>query len=166
MTIDIDFVVEEVAADGKVTRKTLKAETLRRWIEIMVSGGQGPEYVDDKVNDAFGEFCEHHEEMVVAREGSEEDSDLLLRWMHAELDGQKLEEDQLLFEHALILAGGIETSAQDYGAFLRRLLVDAAAPLQIGALLGTSPVCTFPDGNCNASRLTAIPEAWHYSLGH
>jgi hypothetical protein len=64
------------------------------------------------------------------------------------------------------LAGGIETSARSYAAFLRRLLADATAPLQIGALLGTNPVCTLPDGSCNASRLTAIPEAWHYSLGH
>lgn len=64
------------------------------------------------------------------------------------------------------LAGGIATSARQFGAFLRRLLTDAAAPLQIGALLGSNPVCTMPDGSCNASRLTAIPEAWHYSLGH
>jgi CubicO group peptidase (beta-lactamase class C family) len=64
------------------------------------------------------------------------------------------------------LAGGIETTAGAYGAFLRRMLADAASPLQIGALLGTHAVCTFPDDTCHASRLTAIPEAWHYSLGH
>jgi CubicO group peptidase (beta-lactamase class C family) len=64
------------------------------------------------------------------------------------------------------LAGGIETTPRHYGAFLRRLLTDAGAPLQLGALLGSNPVCTFPDGSCKASRLTAIPEAWHYSIGH
>ena len=84
--------------------------TLRRWIEVMVSGGQGPQYVDDAVNEAFGEFCEHHAEMVEEREGNTGDTDLLLRWMNAELDGQKLEEEQLLFEHALLLVGGAETT--------------------------------------------------------
>lgn len=64
------------------------------------------------------------------------------------------------------LAGGVETSARQYGAFLRRMLDGATAPLQMGALLGSNPVCTLPGDDCNASRLTAIPEAWHYSIGH
>jgi cytochrome P450 family 142 subfamily A polypeptide 1 len=98
--------------------------TLRRWIEVMVSGGQGPNYVDDTVNDAFGEFCEHHEMMVAEREGND---DLLLRWMHAELNGEKLEEDQLLFEHALILAGGIETTRNAIAGGLEMLAQDPEA---------------------------------------
>ena len=101
--------------------------TLRRWIEIMVSGGQGPQYVDDTVNEAFGEFCEHHEGMVSEREGNDGETDLLLRWMHAELDGQKLEEDQLLFEHALILAGGIETTRNAIAGGLEMLAQDPEA---------------------------------------
>lgn len=84
--------------------------TLIRWISVMVPGGQGPQHVNDEVNDAFGEFCEHHAEMMAAREGNSADSDLLLKWMHAEIDGEKLDEDQLLFEHALLLAGGVETT--------------------------------------------------------
>ena len=87
-----------------------KCPTLRRWIGVMVPGGQGPQYVTDEVNDAFGEFCEHHAEMVAEREGNPTDADLLLKWMHAEIDGEKLDEDQLLFEHALLLAGGVETT--------------------------------------------------------
>jgi cytochrome P450 family 142 subfamily A polypeptide 1 len=76
----------------------------------MVTGGQGPQHVTDEVNDAFGEFCEHHEQMVTERADNPTDSDLLLVWMHAEIDGEKLDEDQLLFEHALLLAGGVETT--------------------------------------------------------
>lgn len=64
------------------------------------------------------------------------------------------------------LAGGISTSARQYAAFLRKLLASAASPLQLGGLLGTSAVCTSPSDTCNASRLVAMPEAWHYSLGH
>ncbi len=87
-----------------------KHSTLRRWVQTFTAGGMGPQYVTDEVNEAFGEFCEHHEEMMEAREGSTADTDLLLRWMNAEIDGQKLEEDQLLFEHALLLVGGAETT--------------------------------------------------------
>jgi len=87
-----------------------KCPTLRRWIAAMVPGGQGPQHVTDEVNDAFGEFCEHHEEMVAERIDNTTDDDLLLKWMHAEIDGERLDEDQLLFEHALLLAGGVETT--------------------------------------------------------
>ncbi|MCA9576164.1 MAG: cytochrome P450 [Polyangiales bacterium] len=87
-----------------------KHPTLRRWVQTFTAGGMGPQYVTDEVNEAFGEFCEHHAEMVEEREGNTGDTDLLLRWMNAELDGQKLEEEQLLFEHALLLVGGAETT--------------------------------------------------------
>lgn len=87
-----------------------KHATLLGWLGKFVQGGCGPEYVTDEVNEAFGEFCEHHEEMMEEREGKDGDEDLLLRWMHAEIDGEKLEEDQLLFEHVLLLTGGAETT--------------------------------------------------------
>lgn len=64
------------------------------------------------------------------------------------------------------LAGGVSTSARSYGAFLRRLMAGADTPLQLGSMLGTNPVCTFPSSTCNAARTVAVPEAWHYSLGH
>ena len=64
------------------------------------------------------------------------------------------------------IAGGISTTARDYSAFLRRLLVGAASPLKLGAQLGTNPVCTMPSASCNAYKIAAVPEAWHYSVGH
>lgn len=64
------------------------------------------------------------------------------------------------------LAGGVSTSAAQYARFLRRLLANADNPLQLGGLLGKHAVCTSPSDTCNASRLIAVPEAWHYSLGH
>lgn len=98
--------------------------TLIRWIGEMVKGGQGPQYVTEEVNEIFGEYCEHHMEMVEAREGNTGDDDLLLRWMNAEIDGVKLEEDQLLFEHALLLAGGIETTRNALSGGLDMLAQD------------------------------------------
>jgi len=64
------------------------------------------------------------------------------------------------------LAGGVSISARQYAVFLRKLLSGSGSPLLLGTLLGSNPVCTVPSATCNASRLTAVPEAWHYSLGH
>lgn len=64
------------------------------------------------------------------------------------------------------VAGGVQTTPRQYGAFLRRLMPGSAAPLALAELLGSHPVCTLPSDTCVASKLTAIPEAWHYSLGH
>ena len=36
--------------------------------------------------------------------------DILSVWLDAEIDGEKLDESQLLFEHALIFVGGSETT--------------------------------------------------------
>jgi hypothetical protein len=64
------------------------------------------------------------------------------------------------------LAGGVVTNAANYAVFLRKLLVDSPASLQIGALLGSHTVCTLPGSpGCNAAY-SPLPEAWHYSLGH
>ena len=61
------------------------------------------------------------------------------------------------------LAGGIYTNATTYGAFLQRIV---AGQLQIGALLGTHPVCTNPH-TCSSAVYTPIPtESDHYSIGH
>ncbi len=88
-----------------------KHETVRGWISKMVGGGQGPAYVDDDVNDAFDAFCEHHMEMIAEREAAgQSGDDLLTIWMNAELNGEKLDESQLLFEHVLLNVGGAETT--------------------------------------------------------
>lgn len=62
------------------------------------------------------------------------------------------------------LAGGAQSSAQDYGRFLRAIL---AGNLKMGALLGTHAVCTNPQ-TCAEAVKTPIPqtESWHYSVGH
>ncbi len=87
-----------------------KHATVREWIDKFLQGGMGPQYVDDAVNEAFGEFCVHHEEMVAERGEDPRGDDLLSRWMRAELEGQKLTEEQLLFEHTLLNVGGAETT--------------------------------------------------------
>lgn len=62
------------------------------------------------------------------------------------------------------LAAGVQTTAQDYGFFLRQILDNQ---LLIHDMLGAHPVCTNPL-TCASALSTPIPtsESWHYSLGH
>jgi hypothetical protein len=60
------------------------------------------------------------------------------------------------------LAAGINTSATDYAAFLRKIL---AGKLAIGAHLGENAVCTQPS-TCPTAVYSPAPAAWHYSYGH
>lgn len=64
--------------------------------------------------------------------------------------------------------GGVRTSARGYATFLRKMLVGSATPLKLGSMLGSHAVCTKPINGCNASgdTVAALPENFHYSLGH
>jgi hypothetical protein len=62
------------------------------------------------------------------------------------------------------LAAGVQTTGQDYGFFLRKILSNQ---LRMHDLLGTNAVCTNPS-TCPQALYAPIPssESWHYSLGH
>ena len=102
------------------------------WINRITMGGCGPEYVTDDVNDAFENFCMHHEEMYQDRLAAGcTGTDLLTIWINAEINGEKLDESQLLFEHVLINVGGAETTRSAIAGGLERLSND---PKQYDAL--------------------------------
>jgi hypothetical protein len=61
------------------------------------------------------------------------------------------------------LAGGISTSAADYGEFLRRIV---AGQLEMKSLLGTHAVCTNPDTCATAAESPFTMADLHYSIGH
>jgi cytochrome P450 family 142 subfamily A polypeptide 1 len=48
--------------------------------------------------------------MLVEERLAEPRDDLLSIWVHSEFDGQKLDDDQLLFEHTMMIVGGSETT--------------------------------------------------------
>lgn len=104
-----------------------KIPFLREITSVMIAGGQGPAYVTGEVVAAFAAFCGHHQEMVAERAGREDGADLLSLWMRAEVDGKKLEESQLLFEHALLFVGGLETTRSAIAGGMEQL---AMAPEQ------------------------------------
>jgi len=64
------------------------------------------------------------------------------------------------------LAGGLVMSPDAYATVLRKMM---AGTLQMGALLGTQPVCTNPL-TCGFDKATIPPiptsESWHYSAAH
>jgi hypothetical protein len=62
------------------------------------------------------------------------------------------------------LAGGVATSADVYGSFLRRVL---ARRLHMGDLLGAHAVCTNP-ATCPSAVYSPIAGSlsWHYAIGH
>jgi cytochrome P450 family 142 subfamily A polypeptide 1 len=109
-----------------------KRASVMSWINAIMMGGCGPEYVTDEVNEAFESFCMHHEEMYQRRmrDGCT-GSDLLTIWMNAEINGEKLDESQLLFEHVLLNVGGAETTRSAIAGGLHQLSLD---PKQYDAL--------------------------------
>lgn len=64
------------------------------------------------------------------------------------------------------IAGGVVTSADTYGRFLRKMLT---GELHLGKMLGTGAVCTNMF-TCTAKGTeispTPMTESWHYSIGH
>ncbi len=61
------------------------------------------------------------------------------------------------------LGAGINTSASDYGAFLRKIL---SGTLAIHDALGVNAVCTLPSAACTTAVSSPVSGAWHYSYGH
>lgn len=79
------------------------------WTDTYVQGGSGPDHVTEEVVDAFANFAEFHEELLAEKKACP-GHDLLSTWLKAELEGEKLSEDKMMYEHNLLLVGGSETT--------------------------------------------------------
>ena len=77
--------------------------------DIVVQGGNGGNYVTTEVAESFMKFCTFHEQLLAERKEKRGD-DLISLWLDAELDGKRLSEEKLLYEHNLLLVGGSETT--------------------------------------------------------
>lgn len=79
------------------------------WTDVYSHAGCGPTYITEEVTDAFQSFCMFHLQLLEEKKANPGD-DLLTKWLNAELDGHRLSEDKLMFEHNLLLVGGSETT--------------------------------------------------------
>ncbi len=79
------------------------------WLDVFIKGGQGPDHVTEEVNEAFFNFGGLHMDLVDARRVEPKD-DLLSLWVNAEVDGEPMTEDDLLWEHTMLMVGGSETT--------------------------------------------------------
>ncbi len=86
-----------------------KIEAVLDWTDVYTQGGCGPAHINEDIQDAFANFCEFHEELLEQRK-QERGNDLISIWLDAELDGEKLSEDKIMYEHNLLLVGGSETT--------------------------------------------------------
>jgi len=91
------------------------------WTDTYTHAGCGPDHVTEEVQDAFANFCEFHEEQLEDRKANPGD-DLISVWLKAEIDGDSLSEDTIMFEHNLLLVGGSETTRNSVGMGMIELM--------------------------------------------
>jgi cytochrome P450 family 142 subfamily A polypeptide 1 len=84
---------------------------LLRWSELMLSTQGNPdEAAAESASQAFAEYLAYMEPVLAERERTGADDDLVGVLVHAEIDGDRLDRDALIFETLLILIGGDETT--------------------------------------------------------
>lgn len=86
-------------------------DKLLRWSDDLVEGtsSSAPPEVMMRAMDAFGEYAEYHRRVAADRRAAPRD-DMMSALVHAEIDGQRLDDEAILQESLLILVGGDETT--------------------------------------------------------
>ena len=101
-------------------------DELLRWSDDMLSSLSGdPERLEAAAT-AFGEYQEYALRMIAARRERPRD-DLISTLVHAEVDGDKLDDTEIVFESLLLLVGGDETTRHVISGGMQQLLVDPAS---------------------------------------
>jgi cytochrome P450 family 142 subfamily A polypeptide 1 len=98
-------------------------ETLLRWSDELILGSTmtaPPEQIE-AAQRAFEEYAEYHRRVAEERRRCPRE-DLISVLVHAEIDGDRLSEDELLHETLLILVGGDETTRHVISGGLYELL--------------------------------------------
>src|SRR5256885_5706922 len=102
-------------------------DRLLRWSDDMVSaqGGNVSEAAIIRAAEAFAEYDAYAREVVAARRAEPTD-DLMSVLVHAEVDGDRLDDDEIVHESLLILIGGDETTRHVISGGMYQLLVNPA----------------------------------------
>jgi cytochrome P450 family 142 subfamily A polypeptide 1 len=96
---------------------------LLRWSDDMLrsQGNPDPEAIE-AATAAFGEYLEYMHPVFDERHRTGNDEDLVGILVHAEMDGDRLDDDTLIFETLLILIGGDETTRHVLSGGMEALL--------------------------------------------
>jgi cytochrome P450 family 142 subfamily A polypeptide 1 len=99
-------------------------DRLLRWSDDMVSaqGGNVSEAAIVRAAEAFGEYDEYAREVVRARRAEPAD-DLMSVLVRAEVDGDRLDDDEIVHESLLVLVGGDETTRHVLSGGMEQLVL-------------------------------------------
>jgi cytochrome P450 family 142 subfamily A polypeptide 1 len=107
-------------------------DKLLRWSDDLIEGTSvsAPPEVMMRAMTAFEEYAEYHRHVAADRRASPRD-DMMSALVHAEIDGQRLDDEAILQESLLILVGGDETTRHVITGGMEALLLnpDEAAKL-------------------------------------
>ena len=99
-------------------------DRLLRWSDDLIEGTSATRDAArcaTRAARAFGEYAAYHREVVADRRARPRD-DLMSMLVHAEIDGERLDDDALLQESLLILIGGDETTRHVISGGMEALL--------------------------------------------
>jgi cytochrome P450 family 142 subfamily A polypeptide 1 len=100
-------------------------DDLLRWSDDMLASLSGDPEGLEAAAVAFGEYEEYARRMIAARREQPSD-DLVSVLVHAEIDGDRLDDDEVVFESLLLLVGGDETTRHVISGGMEQLLVNPA----------------------------------------
>lgn len=99
-------------------------DTLLRWSDDLILGSSlrsAPEHIEGATR-AFVEYAEYNRNVVADRRAKPPQADLMSILVHAEINGEKLDDEALLQESLLILIGGDETTRHVISGGMYQLL--------------------------------------------
>lgn len=99
-------------------------DRLLRWSDDLICGLSSSAPIEALVaaQTAFTEYAEYHRHVVADRRAKPRQDDLMSVLVHAEIDGEGLDDDALLQESLLILVGGDETTRHVISGGMHALL--------------------------------------------
>jgi len=109
-------------------------DKLLRWSDELVEGTavSAPPEVMLRAMQAFEEYAEYHRHVAADRRANPRD-DMMSALVHAEIDGQRLDDDAILQESLLILVGGDETTRHVITGGMEALLRHPAEQAKLAA---------------------------------